>query len=59
MPEKEKKESKKPERYTGGDIMETLTAGRIQKRLRIVIPEDLKEPPTPGPKKTTKKGKQE
>lgn len=51
-----KKKEKKTERRF---VMETLTAGTIRKRMRVVVPKDLKEPKTPEPTKATKKEKRE
>jgi len=34
---------------------ESKSAGLIRKRMRIEVPKKLKEPKTPGPKRTTKK----
>lgn len=54
MTKKEEKGKKKDR-----EIIEIKIAGDVMKRMRVMVPKDLKEPKTPGPTKKPKKEKRE
>lgn len=56
MTKKEGKGKTKEKRHT---VEETVSARDVMKRMRVIIPKDLKEPETPGPKKKPKQEKRE